>query len=169
MTIWNVGWLILFLSLFKPLKGLIVGAKYEYYKKIKSRNNIFVVHEEPNLNLTCEEFSTNKTFIAHFVDYKLNVRHSFLVGYQIPKIESTIDILHNRIINNINKSDDLQFFLENNPQRDDVTREYEKYNHHVKQDLSTLRKLESFLIKYKPDHSRKPIYSGEERDNVNTY
>ena len=72
-------------------------------------------------------------------------------------------------MNNISKADDLQFFLENNPQRNDITREYEKYIHNVKEDMSTIRKLESFLIRYKSDYIRKPIYSGEERDNVNTY
>jgi len=146
-----------------------MSVKLEYYKKVKSRNFLFYINEEPNLNLTCEEFPRNNGFIAHFVDHKLNINHTFMVAYHIPKIEYTIVVLHDRILSNIHKTDDLQFFLENNPHRDDITSEYEKYNHCVRQDMCTLRKLESFLIKYKSYHIRKPIYTGEERDDVNTY
>jgi hypothetical protein len=159
----------LLFSLLTSFKGVIIGVKFEYYKKVKSRNFLFFIDEEPNLNLTCEEFPKNRSFLAHFIDHNSNINHTFMIAYHIPKIEYTIDLLHEKIMSNIHRSDDLQFFLENNPHRDDITCEYEKYNHYVKQDMSRLRKLESFLIKYKSYHPRKPVYTGEEKDNVNTY
>lgn len=157
------------LGILKPITGIIFDIKYKYYNKRKSRNQFFWIHEEPNMNLVCEPFNTRKTFMAHFINDKMNRKYSFLVKNQVPKIQSTIETLHSNIMNNIAISDNLQTFLEINPQRNDITREYEKHIHDVKEDMSTLRKLESFLIRYRPDYIRKPTYAGEERDNVNTY
>ena len=88
---------------------------------------------------------------------------------EITKLRSSIDKLDSNILFNISKCDELQNYLEINPLDDYKTREYERYNHLVKEDLSSIRKLETFLKRYDPSYISKPEYSGEERDNVNTY
>jgi hypothetical protein len=89
--------------------------------------------------------------------------------YDLSKVKSTVENLHVEITNSISASDNLQDFLLNHPQRDDLTTEYEYYNHIVKEKLSSIRKLESFIKVYEPGYISKPEYPGEERDKVNTY
>jgi hypothetical protein len=84
-------------------------------------------------------------------------------------LRAKIEAIHERINVNISVSDNLQTILESNPSRDDLTRKYEHHIHLVKEDMSNIRKLESFYLHYNPLYIRKPEYPGEERDNVNTY
>lgn len=153
----------------KPLKTVAVGLKYKYYKRKPSKHKFFFIDEEPNRNKICEPFSTRESFIAKFVDHNLNVRHSFFMKYDLDKVRSTIEKLDKDLSANIFKCDELQDYLERNPLDHATTREYEKYNHFVKEGLSSLRKLEGFLIRYDTTYIPKSEYPGEERDNVNTY
>lgn len=84
-------------------------------------------------------------------------------------VRAKIEVIHERIRTNNSISDNLQSILEANPGRDDLTRKYEHHIHLVKEDMSSIRKLESFYLYYNPFYIRKPEYPGEERDNVNTY
>lgn len=170
MDLWNAGGLILFvLSLFRPLKSAAIDFKYRYYKRKPSRNKVFPIREEPNNNKYCEPFSPRESFIAHFIDHNQNVRFTYFMKYDLVKVRKTIDILHNNLLFNIGKCDELQDYLETHPSDNNKTSEYERYNHVVKEDLSSIRKLESFLKVYDTSYIPKPEYPGEERDNVNTY
>lgn len=157
------------ISMLKPLKTVAIDIKYRYYKRRSSKQKVFPIYEEPNRNKSCEPFSTRESFIAHFVDHKQDVRFSFFMKYDLTKVRFTIEKLHNNLLANIFRCDELQNHLEIHTQDHDKTREYEGYNHVVKEDLSSLRKLESFLKTYDSTYISKPEYPGEERDNVNTY
>ena len=85
------------------------------------------------------------------------------------QVKWSIEHLHNRIVSNNLEADRLQTFLEFYPQRDNLTSSYENYIHLVKEDISSIRKLETFYKKYYVSYISKPEYPGEERDNVNTY
>jgi len=91
------------------------------------------------------------------------------MGTEKKIVKAKIEIIHKRILANCSISDNLQTILECNPNRDDLTRRYEHYIHLVKEDMSSIRKLESFYLYYNSFYIRKPEYPGEERDNVNTY
>lgn len=169
MNIWDVSWVVLFLSIFKPLHDIIVHIKYKVYEKNSDRNRYFFIKEEPNLNKTCESFPLHKSFIAHFIDHNGNERFKYYMAIECFKVKSEIELLHQKIETNISLADHLQSYLELNPQRNDLTRKYEGYIHFVKEDISAIRKLESFYKVYNPTYKSKPEYSGEERDNVNTY
>jgi hypothetical protein len=155
--------------MFKPLKTIAIDFKHKYYKKRPSKNKAFFIHEEPNKNKVCEPFSTKGSFIANFIDHKQNIRFTFFMNYDLGDIRSTIEKLHNNLQFNISKCDELQDYLEVNPLDENGTKEYEGYNHVVKEDLSSIRKLEGFLMRYDSSYIPKPEYPGEERDNVNTY
>lgn len=171
-----MGWLgpnlppligILFIMLFTPLKKIYIDYKYERYKQDRSKHKIFRIDEEPNRNNICEPFSKAETFFAHFIDHENNKRFTFFMKYEKSRVKSQIEKLNKDIIYNSNKIDDIQVYLSSNP--NSSVRELERYNHLVKQDMSCLRKLESFYKKYDNKYISKPEYSGEERDNVNTY
>lgn len=99
------------------------------------------------------------------------MRFKFFLKYDYHdrKVNQAIDKIDKNIRANISKCDELQDYLEIHPLDDNKTREYERYNHLVKEDLSSLRKLEAFVKRYNPSYIPKPEYPGEERDNVNTY
>jgi len=143
--------------------------KYKHYERNPENNIYFRIHEEPNDNLSCEPFPRRSRFIAHFVDNNNNERFKYLMGTQKKVLRAKIEMIHTRIMANSSISDNLQTILEYNPNRDDLTRRYEHYIHLVKEDISSIRKLESFYLYYNSLYVRKPEYAGEERDNVNTY
>lgn len=169
MNIWDVSWVILFLSILKPFNDIIVRIKYKIYKNNEDKNKYFYIREEPNLNKTIESFPIHKNFFAHFIDHNGKERFKYYMGIESYKVKTEIELLHNKIEANISLADQLQSYLELNPQRNDLTRKYERYIHFVKEDISSIRKLESFYKVYNPTYKSKPEYSGEERDNVNTY
>lgn len=103
------------------------------------------------------------------MDNNNNEKFCYLLGTQKKGLRRDIETIHNRINLNISISDDLQTFLELNSNRDDLTRKYEHHIHLVKEDMSSIRKLESVYLRYNPFYTRKAEYPGEERDNVNTY
>lgn len=86
---------------------------------------------------------------------------------QLSTVKQDIVKLDLRLKYNNNMIDNWQERLLSNPNL--PTTELERYNHMVKEDLSSIRKLESFVKKYEPLYISKPEYPGEERDNVNTY
>lgn len=91
------------------------------------------------------------------------------MALDIYKVRSSIELLHSKLVANISRCDQLQAHLEIHPHQDNITSEYERFNHYVKEDLSSIRKLETFLKRYDTSYISKPQYPGEERDNVNTY
>jgi hypothetical protein len=156
-------------SLFRPLKQAIYDAIYKIRKKRDDDYWYFRIHTEPSLNHHIESFPKHKSFVARFVNENDDIKFEYDMRKQLPVVRFSIEKLHLNLITNIRFSDELQSFLELHPHRDDITREYERYNHLVKEDLSSIRKLEAFVKVYDPSYVSKPEYSGEERDNVNTY
>jgi hypothetical protein len=170
LDIWNVSGLALFIIfILKPFKTIATDFKYKYYKRRSSKHKVFYIHEEPNRNKYCEPFSTRRSFIANFIDHKQNVRFTFFMDYHLSEVRSTIEKLNNNLLFNISKCNELQDYLEANPLDHGGTKRYEEFNHVVKEDMSSIRKLESFLMRYDSSYIPKPEYAGEERDNVNTY
>jgi hypothetical protein len=155
--------------MFRPLKTIAIDIKHRYYKTKPSKQKIFLIHEEPNMNKWCEPFSTRSSFIANFVDHNQRVRFTYFMRYHLGDVRSTIERLHTDTLFHISKCDELQDYLEINPQDDNGTKKYEKHNHVVKENMSSIRKLEGFLMRYDSSYIPKPEYAGEERDNVNTY
>jgi hypothetical protein len=107
-----------------------------------------MIHEEPNNNHSCEPFSKNSRFIAHFMDHNNNERFRYLLGTQKKDLRAEIEKIDKRINANIIISDNIQDFLELNPGRNDLTGAYEYHIHLVKEDMSNIRKLESVYLHY---------------------
>lgn len=161
---------ILWINIFKPIVNAIISTQYDpFYRYKKSRVAFFQIYDEPNMNHTCERIPHKGMFFAVFLDSEGKYRHTYFMNIGLASLTVRIEKLHLRIMANIHESDNLQSFLEMNSQRHDLTREYEQQIHHVKEDMCTIRKLESFLKQYHPHYISKPEYSGEQRDNVNTY
>ena len=163
----NLPYGILFIVIFTPLKRIYVDFKYKQYKDNKDKHKTFTIFEEPNRNLFCEPFSTKETFIGYFIDHEGNIKYMFFMRYDKRKVKRIIEKLDKDIRFNSNKIDDIQVYLSSNPNAS--VQELERYNHLVKQDMASLRKLESFYKQYDKKYVSKPEYPGEERDNVNTY
>lgn len=85
----------------------------------------------------------------------------------VSNVRSFIAFLDIRIKYHNRRIDSIQDRLNDNPYL--PTDKLEYHFHAVKTDLSSIRKLESFLLVYDSSYIRKKEYPGEERDNVNTY
>lgn len=149
---------------------LSLPVKYicKYKDKISDRTNgPFFIREEPNENNYCEPFNPNHKFIAQFYDHRFKLRHWYYMRGNVDKVKRDIELLDKRLWYNNNKIDDYLDMMSENPSL--PVDKLEKYNHRVAEDLSSIRKLESFVMVYDNSYTRKPEYPGEERDNVNTY
>lgn len=153
---------------FEQIIGKIVDNKNRYRDRDR-RNGPFYIQEEPNNNYHCEPFNQQAKFIAVFLDHEFKKRHVFFMkgNGNVNNVKRAIDFLDKRLKKTNLEIDRLQDQLDNNPQLSTET--IEKHFHTVKQDLSSIRKLESFLLSYDRSYVIRLEYPGEERDNVNTY
>lgn len=153
------------------IHAIYEGYKWKYYRRYREpeKHVYFRINDEPNLNYTCEPLPIRGPYTAHFIDSSNNERFTFFLSPQYRHIKYKISFLHERIMANISVADNLQNYLEMHPHRNDLTRDYESHIHTVKEDMSSIRKLETVYMIYNSSYTRKPEYTGEQRDNVNTY
>lgn len=160
---------IFYFSILRNFKQNYITKMYEWKRNREKRTVDFTIYEEPNLNRHNDTvFSTKGSFIALFKDQGNNLRFTYYMRHDVARLRADIEGLHITLLANIRMCDILQVEAENNSS-DLITQQYERYNHEVKRDLSNIRRLESVYKCYNKTYICKPEYSGEERDNVNTY
>jgi hypothetical protein len=164
LDIRDVSWLgIYFLVVAIITLYQIFKVKY-WQAKEPDRHAYFRIHSEPSLNYTAEPIPRGR-YIAHFHTSSGNERFTFVMRNQLFNLRFRIEGIHERIIDNNNKADAIQYHLENNPNTTNagfLDERYERYMRHIRKDMCSIRKLESVYLYHDRNYTRKPQYPGEE-------